>query len=790
MSDSDIQDVTTKTPRRVKVYLLQGEDWLDNGTGYCSGEVDASTKKPFFIVRNELNPDEVILKSYLEGSIQYQRQQETLIVWTDLTEKDLALSFQETEGCAEVCEFIIKVQQHEYSPDISLYYVIPNLGDDNTDITELITGPITYPEDPTLDNLDAVLETSTQGSNSQYTRSSIAKHIVSTDFIPKLIDAFEAAEQAHRLLSLFTITEIAKTLLLYNETALIEKFTSTHKNIMGLAGIFEYDSEYALSKACHRDILADTSRFKTVIEVPETSPGLDMFRRDYYLNYLKNTVFARFLDDPTFSTFNSLIYFNQVEIIDFLKDSTKNNHFLSRLFALYEGDASVEKRRDGVKLLHQYVLIAKSLQAAQKLLFFLVLVNGGLVKMLSFALEDTDDRTRVLGTELIVIIIEQDAFLVNAIDESERPPGFSPDSDDARHRVVLSTDMTIPLILSKLLLGDKNSGLKMQAFEALRMLLDSNLGSGLREDDDVHDDVDVNSISYFEAFYREVAPSIFQHFIDLANGKDCIPTIQSNELTYLHLCDLISFCLKEHDTSVSKPFFLEHRVILGVSRLVAAKVKTPLRLSALRCLKSVVLLNDDQYTSFIIDQQVLDPVFEYFDTIVHLNNLANLTCLELVDCLVKNCDQTVNRGRRHNFKRLARHVYDSHKGTCERIDYVSTGSDLIKLVEHAFYDNNNNKQFKSTVDSDDEVLNSHNVSTPIQSDSEPENCAKTSDDEHPDLEQNDEPDNLEKPASPTKSTPSPTSTSDKRNDATASPDADAKRRQVASVADAPHTRGT
>lgn len=148
-NNSISRNFAAMAPRRVKVYLLQGEDWLDNGTGYCKGEIDTMTKKPYFIVRNELDSEEIILKSFLEGSIQYQRQQETLIVWTDLEGKDLALSFQENDGCADLCDFIIRVQQESLSPMISLYYVLSTLydsqGDGPREITELITGPISYP---------------------------------------------------------------------------------------------------------------------------------------------------------------------------------------------------------------------------------------------------------------------------------------------------------------------------------------------------------------------------------------------------------------------------------------------------------------------------------------------------------------------------------------------------------------------------------------------------------------------------------------------------------------------
>ena len=32
-----------RTPRRVKVYLLNGDDWIDNGTGFC---IEKSIGKP------------------------------------------------------------------------------------------------------------------------------------------------------------------------------------------------------------------------------------------------------------------------------------------------------------------------------------------------------------------------------------------------------------------------------------------------------------------------------------------------------------------------------------------------------------------------------------------------------------------------------------------------------------------------------------------------------------------------------------------------------------------------
>lgn len=905
--ENDLSDesafISTEIPRRVKVYLLQGDDWLDNGTGYCTGEYSTELKKPYFIVRNELNSEDIILKTFLEGPIQYQRQQETLIVWSESSGKEIALSFQETDGCAEVCEFIIKAQQQDYSPEISLYYVIQNsdneiTGQNSGDLTELVTGPIAFPEEPNTTNLDVIFDTINHCTNSQFTRTGLLKFMIENKYFDKLIDIFYQSENEKKLQNLFVLSEIIKTLILYNEPALIEDILSSEARIFGLVGILEYDSECPNFKACHREFLKEKSKFKTVIDIPDytdnetisdkltestnqndSENNLNIFKKDCYFNFLKNFVLTRFLDDQTFNTLSSLIYYNQMDIINFLKDSERSDNFCDKLFNMYDDsdkndingnvddhdkndnnekynyenekeyviskstdfsmendissnlsideqvhngntkptkEISIETKRDGVKMLHQYVLITKPLQPHTKSDFFAVLVRSGLFKMISFALKDSDSNIRVLGTELIVIIIEQDVSLVSFIDKDTNeksidnldPPALdlataaaSSSMNDIEKeektteqrplKLKLSDDMTLSLILSKLLLEDKNSGLKIQAFEALKILLDSNIASntalstfngnfdmdnesrssnnsqnefqldilkdGLNKfadgespnensDECIPEDINnINTTNYFEAFYQQVAPNLFKDFVLLKNSsinyqdeniqdEDAafiIKKIKNDEILYQYLCELISFCTRQHETYISRPFFLENDILLGMAKLIISNVKLTLKLSAIRCLKSIILLNDDFYTRYIINNNILDYFFKFFKSIIKFNNLSNSTCLDFLEMIIKNCDENINHGERHNFKLLANYVYDNYKEICENeIDYVSTGKDLIILVESGFYDNNQNdntKQFGISTDTtfdseDEEFLNNggHNVSTPIKSESEGE----------------------------------------------------------------------
>lgn len=708
-------NIKSKSPRRVKVYLLLGEDWLDNGTGYCMGQVDSESHKPYFIVRNELDSEEVILKSFLEGSIQYQRQQETLIVWTDLTGKDLALSFQENEGCADLCEFIVKVQQENLSPMISLYYVLSTMqevsGDGLREVTELVTGPITYPpKSPSKESLEEVLEIINQGSNSQYTRSHIARYLIEESYLEELFRIFNIAEQDRDLPTLHQLSDIIKILLVYNEPNLLEELIGSQHNVLGFVGILEYDRDYPKFKACYREYLLDESKFKSVVDIPQppkaANADMSIFRRDFILNYLKNVVLARNLDDQTLNTLSSLIYNNQLDIIQFLKDSKANDNFLSRLFALYDlnEESLIQKRRDGLKMLHQYVLVAKGHQASQRPEFYATLVRSGLFKMVKFALRDTESNIRVVGTELLVTIIEQDVSLVNSVamedkvDELELPVANDlPNGEDEAHHnenseslaLNLVGEMSLTLVLGQLLLEDKNPGLKIQAYEAIKTLLCSasasaenhNENDSDQEGNGNEDAAESNSAQrYFEAFYEQVAPVLFRDFIDLASDdpkkfEAAEKKVKSDPILYQHLCDLISFCCREHEPSICRPFFFENHVLKGILRILSTKLKITLKLGVMRCLKSIILLNDYPFCRYLIDNNLFKDYFIFFNSVANENSLANSLCLDLLEIIIR-------RSLGENYRQLAIHIYHSYKSFLEsQIDYVSTGRDLVQTVE-------------------------------------------------------------------------------------------------------------
>lgn len=96
--------------KRVKVYELKNNDWYDRGTGFCAGQVIGEQESRIF-VQSEDDPQRALLETRISKDDGFQKQQDTLIVWTESSGVDMALSFQEAEGCAAIWDFVSETQQ-------------------------------------------------------------------------------------------------------------------------------------------------------------------------------------------------------------------------------------------------------------------------------------------------------------------------------------------------------------------------------------------------------------------------------------------------------------------------------------------------------------------------------------------------------------------------------------------------------------------------------------------------------------------------------------------------------
>ncbi|QNP95426.1 YALIA101S09e01992g1_1 [Yarrowia lipolytica] len=321
---------TPTRPHRVKVYELDSGQWVDKGTGYCTGETRGPSKQPYLVVQNE-DCFGFILDTHVTGSIQYQKQQDTLIVWSESGRNDLALSFQEAKGCKIICDFLLSMIQKKYAPDISLVAVINTA--DGGEVHEPISVPLTMPPPPDLQNLLTVEECLTAAvvCASQSTRDQMIGFVIDHDYIGLLHPLLQQAEDQHLLQQLHHLCCAVKRLIQLNDSQILEQLLSDD-HIMFTVGCLEYDPEYPRLKANHRQYLQNESRFKQVIPISNAAI-CDKIRQTFRIQFLKDVVLARLLDDQTFTILTNMIYFSQTEIIGWISG---DENYLEALFGLFE----------------------------------------------------------------------------------------------------------------------------------------------------------------------------------------------------------------------------------------------------------------------------------------------------------------------------------------------------------------------------------------------------------------------------------------------------------------------
>ncbi|KAG9010898.1 Platinum sensitivity protein [Tulasnella sp. JGI-2019a] len=475
--------------RRVKVYELVGQRWTDRGTALCTGVYDDEAEQASIVARSEVSDIE-LLRSEIRAEDVYQRQQETLIVWTEPDGTDYALSFQDLEGCAEIWDFILEVQKHfrgKNDPNNLLNGgvgpngsvggggVVGGGGPSSSPLSHRGVGgqrPISantivqagrLPE-PTLGIISEIDKAIKFIGRTSQGREKICEYLVREDYIKQLIETFARAEDLEALSDLHALCSLMQTILTMNDHPVYD-YILQDDVWMGVLGMLEYDPDFPTFKASFRDYLTQSTQYKEVVVFKDESIRKKI-HQTYRLQFLKDVVLARVLDDPTFNVLNSFILFNQIDIINHIQhDET----LLPDLFANYAkkddevevgvngagksskasedekgkgkakaisdlpSDGTEHKKRDIIILIHQLCIMGKNVQIPARLALYRCLVDKGLLPALSWALlryahahldaeGGRDVQVLNAAAEILIIVSEHDANGVRIVALKQADP--------------------------------------------------------------------------------------------------------------------------------------------------------------------------------------------------------------------------------------------------------------------------------------------------------------------------------------------------------------------------------
>jgi protein phosphatase-4 regulatory subunit 3 len=610
----------------------------------------------------------ILLESKVYVDDIYQRQQETLIVWNDpITNQDLALSFQEEVGCQEMWEQIQGYQARVADSAFGGDEFGNGRGVEETyhfaDAAQL--APDLPPAD--LEGLPKLLQL-VADVNTLSRKDSILSVMQRDGYLKKLLSLFHQAEETRNLGALHNLFQIIKCLVLLNVPAFIE-YLMGEELALDVFAILEYDPELPPGTLRHREYLTKKGLFREIIPF-NNEAVLKRIHQSFRFTYLKDVALPRHLDDSTFGTISTLIYYCNVEIVSALQNDTR---FMELLFRrLKSRETLPEDRKMLVLFIQELCGLAKGFQPSNKTSFYKSLIHHGMYDIFASTLSDADVSVRSAGTEILY--------------------GSAANDPSSLRNYILMQAPTYLLLhtVVRQFVGDEEVGVKTQLMEIIRMLLDA----------------EANEDSAKTAQRDEMLNIFYSHFMHEIIG----PLTQAEPPkgvekeswgnTKHQICDFLAFCLQHHTYRI-KSFILGNNIISKVLRLLKEK-ESYLVLSGVRLFRAFIGQKDDYYYRHIIKYHLFDGLVEVFSKNGPRYNLLQSAIVELFEFIMKE-----------SLWLLIEYLAERFASAFQAIDYVDTFRKLLlKSEQHKEYQRDSQKASTSAAASPakDEAMS--NPSTP------------------------------------------------------------------------------
>eukprot|EP00927_Polykrikos_kofoidii_P023246 TRINITY_DN21478_c0_g1_i1.p1 TRINITY_DN21478_c0_g1~~TRINITY_DN21478_c0_g1_i1.p1 ORF type:complete len:904 (-),score=174.08 TRINITY_DN21478_c0_g1_i1:757-3468(-) len=544
----DVEQTYNKPKYRGKLYALSDEfAWEDTGTGFVS--IVGSDDNRRLVFRDE-ETGEVLHDRPVFGRDLYQLQGEserqTILVWEDPeSKKDWALSFQDPDGTVEVWEAI---QKDATSPVHQRVLPLPKLAN--------------------LLDLGRML---TCVPPSQ--REILANECMAPKFIEGLREAFHTAEDLGFEEALSALWQMVKGVFLLSNQKLTERYLSfdMHEDTMGM---LEYDDGLPAEKRiAHRQVLKVKVRFQQVVAF-EDAEILERVHLNYRLQYLKDIVLPRLLDDAAFVSLTLMIHSNLSIILDHLQ---KNAHLLERLLAQIQ-----QRDIQSLLFLQDMCRQAKQIPPAERQTLYVKMTERKLFEVLAPFLVGSspgDEGKEDLFHPPRHLVVE--ILLLSAANDPSHLRNFLTAEGSAEGRAMLGG-------LIHLMHVEADQGVQRQIAEMLKSVMDSTNVDNRERD------------RCLDVFYHGGALDVL---VAPLRTDDCRPR---PEFAQQLVCELLAFAVTHHGYR-ARVYVLRHGLAQQAARLMAAPQRF-LQLAPVRFVRAMVLTKEDAYHRCIVKSGLFAPL--------------------------------------------------------------------------------------------------------------------------------------------------------------------------------------
>ncbi|KER33704.1 hypothetical protein T265_12584 [Opisthorchis viverrini] len=646
------------TRRRVKLYMLNDErQWDDKGTGHVSAVCTEQDNMALVVISE--TDGSYLLESRILPDTAYQKQQETLIVWSEGDNMDLALSFQEKVGCDDVWEKICAVQGKDPSVEITQEVVDESDDADDTDgYTPIViqsVQPLPLPPCE-FSHLEETVDLIIQAVLSPQKRERLVVLLESTNYLNQLVDLFHKAEDLEDLKSLHHLYEIMRQLILINKHSFYETLFAEDM-LMDVIGMLEYNPA---GRTKHRDFLRNKATFREVIPLRNTEL-IGRIHQTYRVQYIQECCLPPpcLFDEQTLSQLKTFVSLNKLEIIRALQD---DEEFMCRLFArLKSPDIDLAHRRELSLFVKEFCNI--SIQTEQKESFLSCLFQHGALRVAEVLLAISDKDIKSAALEILQAFVEHQPSAVRGYVYRETAPTRKDD------------DLLINLMINQLL-ADSDPGKLWLNYHTHSLELSDAfiLGYMLRiliDPDNMNNTgVRGEKTEFLSFFYKRcintLVRPLFENTAEDMLQKDDYHTA----LVLNHVLELLTFCIETH-TYHMKNYCFNRDLLKRVLVLLQSSHKF-LVLASLRLLRRVVHMKEEFYNRYLIKNNLFKPVIKLFVANGHRYNLLDSAIIELFEYI-----------RSEKISSLITHVVENFWDILKNVNYVQTFSDLKRVYDHS-----------------------------------------------------------------------------------------------------------
>ncbi|NXK76524.1 P4R3B phosphatase, partial [Amazona guildingii] len=635
------------TRRRVKVYTLnEDRQWDDRGTGHVSSTYVERLKGMSLLVRAE-SDGSLLLESKINPNTAYQKQQatslmflvcfeqDTLIVWSEAENYDLALSFQEKAGCDEIWEKICQVQGKDPSVEVT-QDLIESEEEHIEEMPE--TSPLIDLPTCELNKLEEIADLVTSVLSSPIRREKLALALENEGYIKKLLQLFQVCENLENTEGLHHLYEIIRGILFLNKATLFEVMFSD-ECIMDVVGCLEYDPSLAQPKR-HREFLTKTAKFKEVIPITD-SELRQKIHQTYRVQYIQDIILPTpsVFEENFLSTLTSFIFFNKVEIVSMLQVTclrlvVVGLFFVNRLNEAVKGRVNYSGMDD---------LQVRS--AATDIFSYLVEFSPSMVR--EFVMQEAQQS-------------DDDILLINVVIEQ-----MICDTDPELGGAVQLMGLLRTLIDPENMLATANKTEKSEFlnffYNHCMHVLTAPLLANTAED---KCEKVLENLFLIFGFLLSLSDAVVG---STKSNTVCPDNYQTAQLLALIL-ELLTFCV-EHHTYHIKNYIMNKDLLRRVLVLMNSK-HTFLALCALRFMRRIIGLKDEFYNRYIIKGNLFEPVINALLDNGTRYNLLNSAVIELFEFI-----------RVEDIKSLIAHIVENFYNALESIEYVQTFKGLKTKYE-------------------------------------------------------------------------------------------------------------